>query len=100
MKRNKAAEVQSREEAVARLRAPVVLRHDAILEASFINTGTTVVTFLVVFLIQNTQKRDVDPELPTIRHGLNCEALRARTGVRVLLPRHGRGYFICPITVQ
>ena len=30
-----------------------------------INTGTTIVTFLMVFLIQNTQNRDARPSRPS-----------------------------------
>lgn len=50
-----------------------------------INTGTTIVTFLMVFLIQNTQNRDTD-EIKTILRELAIDlpevdtrrALRAR----------------------
>ena len=43
-----------------------------------INTGTTVVTFLMVFLIQNTQNRDAGGIHPKLDELIRCHRQRSR----------------------
>jgi low affinity Fe/Cu permease len=60
-----------------------------------INTGTTIVTFLMVFLIQNTQNRDgaaIQAKLP-----IWLEEVRPAPGRD---PRAGSGRFLHPFPVE
>ncbi len=75
-----------------------------------INTGTTIVTFLMVFLIQNTQNRDTDAlqvkldELIRVTHGarpalLNLEELKAEdlAGIKRQFIELGRQHSVEPL---
>lgn len=50
-----------------------------------INTGTTIVTFLVVFVIQNTQNRD------NLAFNIKQDAIMRKLGINRQRPVRGRG---------